>query len=115
MKDFLKIVLGNQAGVIFLAFVFFALLGAAVSLLIQANNRDPLSKGSDIQFSWKFFFTDNRKRMITGLLLIYIFLRFLPELTGLQLTNFYALAIGFGNDKLAQYLKDKTNILGQKK
>lgn len=115
MKDFLKIVLGNQTGVVFIAFVFFALLGAAVSLLIQANNRDPLSKNSDVQFSWKYLLNNNWKRILISLSLIYIFLRFLPELTGLQLTNFYALAIGVINDKLAQYLKDKTNILGQKK
>lgn len=115
MKAFINILLGNQTPTDFAGYLFFALLGAALSLLIQANNRDPLSKSTPVAFDWKFFFTDNVKRIVTGLLLIYVFLRFLPELTGLQLSYFFALAIGIVNDKLAQYLKDHTNVLGQKK
>jgi hypothetical protein len=115
MKEFLKIVLGTDDGVTFFALFFFALLGALLSVLLQSTQRDPKSNLSPVHFSWLFFLRDNAKRFITGMILIYVFLRFTTDLTGLTLTNFIALVIGFGNDKLAQILKDKTNLLGQKK
>ncbi len=115
MKELLKIILGDATLSNFVGLLFFALLGAALSLLLQATKRDPKSLTSPVCFSWSFFWNDNTKRIITGLILIYCFLRFLPEITGVQITSFYALLIGIGNDKLAQLLKDKTNFLGQKK
>lgn len=114
MKEFINILLGQQPLVNFLALVFFALLGAALSLLLQASNRNPNSDTSPLHFSWTFFFSDNAKRIVAGVILIFIALRFTPELFGVDVNAFWALVIGFTNDKIAQILKDKTNILGSK-
>lgn len=115
MKYFIQTLLGGQPAEAFFALAFFALLGAALSMLLQTTGRDVFSQATPKVFSWQFFLSDNWKRIIAGIILIYISLRFAPELFGLSITNFLALVIGFGNDKLAQILKDKTNLLGQKK
>jgi hypothetical protein len=115
MKEFTSALLGGQTPSLFFALMFFALLGALLSLLLQTTNRDVYSNSTPRHFSWVFFITDNWKRALTGLLLIYVSLRFAPELFGWQISNFWAIVIGLGNDKIAQVIKDKTNLLGQKK
>jgi ABC-type methionine transport system permease subunit len=115
MKDFIATLLGNQSASAFAALVFFSLLGAVLSLLLHTTKRDPNSIATPRKFSWIFFIEDNWKRAITSLILIYLALRFTPELFGVQINEFWAIAIGLCNDQLAQFIKDKTNILGQKK
>jgi hypothetical protein len=115
MKEFFSLLLGNQTGVYFLALIFFALLGAGISLLLQTTARDVVSPATPKHFSWVFFWIDNWKRIVLSLLLIYVALRFAPDLFGVTINEFWALAIGFANDKIAQALKDKTGFLGQKK
>ncbi len=115
MKEFISTLLGGQTAGAFAALLFFALLGALISLLFHTTKRDPVSSSTPIRFSWIFFIQDNWKRALTSFLLIYVFLRFTPELIGVQLNEFWAIAIGLCNDQLAQVIKNKTNILGQKK
>jgi hypothetical protein len=98
-----------------LALLLFALLAATLSILLQTTSRDVYSNNTPRHFDWIFFIADNWKRALTSLLLICIALRFAPELFGVEISEFWALVIGFGNDKIAQILKDKTNLLGQKK
>jgi hypothetical protein len=98
----------------FLALLLLALIGAALSLLLQTTNRDVHSERSPVRFSWRFFICDNSRRFATSILLILVALRFTKDLFGFEITEFWALAIGFVNDKVGQYLKDKTNFLGQK-
>lgn len=114
MKEFISILLGDQSLSFFLAMLFFALLGAFLSLLLQANTRRVHSSKSPIQFSWNFLFSDNARRLLAGLILIFIALRFTTDLFGLEINAFWALAIGFVNDKIAEVLKTKTNLLGNK-
>lgn len=114
MKNFISVLLGNQSPAVFTAMLFYALLTAFLSLLLHSTTRSVDSSRTPIHFSWNFFFLDNVKRIVTSLVLIYLALRFTPELFGIELTPFWACVIGFSNDKLAQVLKDKTNILTQK-
>lgn len=115
MNEFTSTLLGGQTAGAFFALFFYALLGALVSSLLQTTGRDVNSSATPKHFSWTFFLADNWKRYLTGLLLIYICLRFGPELFDVEITTFWALAIGLCNDKIAQIVKDKTNLLGQKK
>jgi hypothetical protein len=115
MKQFSVYLLGELTAANFFALMFFALFGALLSLLLQTTNRNVNSLATPKHFSWGFFWEDNWKRIVTGLMLIYVALRFTPELFGITINEFWALAIGFLNDKLAQVVKDKTNLLGQKK
>jgi ABC-type methionine transport system permease subunit len=113
MKQFLAMLLGDQQPLPFASLVFYALVGAFVSILLQANHRDPRSIRSPVHFSWSFLLSDNVKRIVTGLILIVLALRFTKQIFGLDINDFWALAIGLANDKIAQFLKDKTNILGK--
>jgi hypothetical protein len=115
MKDFTATLLGNQSASAFAALVFFALLGALLSMLLHTTRRDVLHSATPIRFSWRFFIQDNWKRAITSLILIYLALRFTPEIFGIEVNEFWAIAIGLCNDKLAELIKNKTNILGSKK
>lgn len=115
MENFINAILGTTTPSTFAVLFFFALFGAILSLLLQTTSREVKSPGSPIHFSWSFFIEDNWKRFLTGIMLIFVALRFTPELFGVEINEFWALAIGFLNDKLAQVIKDKTNILGKKK
>jgi hypothetical protein len=115
MKEFLDTLLGGQTAAHFFGLLFFAFFGALLSLLLQTTVRDIKSPESPIHFSWGFLFFDNWKRILTGVMLILLALRFTSELFGVTITEFWAVVIGFGNDKIAQVVKDKTNFLGQKK
>lgn len=95
----------------FFAAYFFALVGVGISLLLQTNNRDVSSKNTPVAFSYRFLIADNWKRIVLSVLLIYVTLRFTQEITGQELTMFWALVIGLGLDKIAQLLKDRTGIL----
>jgi hypothetical protein len=95
----------------FLAALFFSLIGVLISLLFHANTRNPNTTTSPVKFSWLYLLRDNWKRILLAFLLICITLKFLPELTGLKLNMFYALCIGLVWDKLAEYLKSKTDII----
>ena len=114
MRDLSSILMGTQSKEIFLGLIFFALIGVLVSLLLQTTTRNVNSDRSPFYFRWAFFLRDNLRRIIAGILLIYIALRFTPEIFGFEINDFTALLIGFLNDKIAQALKNKTNILGTK-
>lgn len=115
MKEFLQLLLGDQAPQTFGVLLFYALFGAALSLLLHTTERDPNSNRTPDKFCWKFFFRDNWKRIVTGIMMIGATLRFTPELFGIEISEFWALVIGLSHDRLAQLIKDKTNLLGQKK
>lgn len=112
MKQFLTLLLGDMQPVFFALYLFYALFGAFVSLLLQANHRDPQSVKSPVRFSWRFLLSDNVRRLVLGFCLILIALRFTEPLFGIKINEFWAIAIGLANDKIAQIIKEKTNILG---
>lgn len=113
MKEFTAILLGDQTPAAFTALMFYALLTAALSLLLQTTKRDVVSDRTPVDFSWLFFFRDNARRIVASLGLIYLALRFAPEIMGVEITPFWACIVGFNSDKLAQLLKDKA-VLGKK-
>lgn len=96
----------------------FALMGAFLSLRLHAYSRDAMSDGTPGLFSWKFLLADNIWRIVTALVLIFIFLRFPGQLLLAKLDGasevwrlLTALGVGFLNDKLAQVLKS-FNFMG---
>jgi len=111
----IKEILGTDTGQAFLILLFFSAIGVTLSLLLHASNRDQQAPSTPVKFSFWFLIKDNWKRILTSFLLIYIAIRFTPELFGVQITSFWALAIGLCLDKLAQWIKEKTNILDVKR
>src|ERR1035437_5488196 len=102
--------IGPTSLVDYVSSCIFALIGVFISLMLHASKRDVNSTATPVQFSFSFLLKDNYKRILTGIVMVLICLRFLKELTGLDLNMFYALAIGICNDKIVQIIKLKTNI-----
>lgn len=103
----------------FFTLLFFAMLGATVNLLNNVQKRDKHSRNTPYRFSLQFLVLDNWKRCVSSLLLIYLFLRFMPLLLPAQVYDaisgdmefVLAILIGFSFDKLSEFLKDKAKIL----
>lgn len=102
--------LGPTSLVDYVSSIIFAFIGVFVSLMLHATKRDVNSTNTPVKFSFWFLLKDNWKRLLTGILMVLVCIRFLKELTGLELNMFYAFAIGFCNDKIIQILKVKTSI-----
>lgn len=112
-------IIGANGAQHFFTLMFFALLGATVNLLSNVSKRDKLSPATPVDFSLVFLVRDNCKRCASSLLLIYIFVRFMPLLLPAQVYDaiggdmelVLAILIGFSFDKLSEFLKDKAKIL----
>lgn len=115
MSPFWQEILGkNDPGVLLAAFIF-ALIGHAIVLLGGAAVlRDPKSPNSPQKFSLSYLMFDNAKRILYVLLLILVGLRFLPDLTGMQVTGWGGFLVGSGLDLIALIIKQKTKLLDPK-
>ena len=111
MEDFINSVLGGYSLGMWLAYFFFAMLGAAAFSWMEVTNRDRNSVKTPIKFRWKFFCLDNIKRYIATGILIYLQFRFFKELTGTGLSEYVAVLIGFGGDGIAGFSKKRAKIL----
>lgn len=112
--QFYSIVTGEITTDVFLGFIFFAIIGISLSLLWQTSRRDQNSPNTPEKFSFWFMLQDNAKRLTATILTVYIALRFTPEIFNVTLTNFWALTIGLGVDKIAEFVKNKTSFLDVK-
>lgn len=112
--NFIQAILGTQTLDVFLTNVFFALIGLALSVLVDTSTRNPVSKTSPVHFSWKFFFQDNWKRLVRNILLLFLGLRFSPELLNVEISPMWAVVIGASLDTLAVIIKAKLDSLKSK-
>ena len=96
---------GTEDMTLFVSSLVFGYLGCVVMLLMNIGNRDPTTPYSPPHFSWKFFFKDNVVKLLLDVILVAMFIRFLPEFCHEPINQFYAFLIGLGSDKLASYAK----------
>jgi hypothetical protein len=115
METFINYLLGDQSPLHFLGLIFFALLAALLSLLLHTTSRDVEGDNKPVEFSWRFLWCDNIKRIVSTLILIFVCIRFTPQFFGIQITEFFAFIIGFVNDKLAQIVKDYASAFTKEK
>lgn len=121
--EFITNLIGAGGAQHFFSMMFFALIGANINLLTNVNNRNKNSTKTPVEFSFKFLLRDNWKRMVSSLLLIYLFVRFLRLLLPSKLFEtmpdefefVVAIIIGYSFDKLSELLKDKAKILSVKR
>lgn len=92
----------------FIILFVFALIGAFISLRWQVHTRDKRSTRTPANISWKFMLLDNVSRMATTFLLIFIGIRFSVLLLGSDMTEWGALLLGLGLDKISEMLKNAT-------
>lgn len=107
MEKFISLLLGTNDLPTYLAALFFAFLGVLIVLLINAQKRDKHSANTPYKFSISFLFWDNIREIMLGFLLILLALRFSIEYAGEELTMYYALGVGFGLQKISNWI---TNI-----
>ena len=113
--NLLKInLLGSIDGGFFFTCVFFAAMGILLVLLMGTTTRNVDSTTSPKQFSWKYLWSDNTKRILASVIATLATLRFMTELTGMPLTEFGAFCIGMGWDGISFFIKQKTSILDPK-
>lgn len=100
MKEFFIHIFGTVNPVDFAAFLFFAYIAAAAHMIFDVAKRDPISPNTPIHFSLSFWLKDNAARIITAGAIIFIIIRFTPEITGmvlpspLAINDFSAFCIG---------------------
>jgi len=113
-KEFWNYIFGTGPTEFLIAALVWAYVGAFVMMLINTTKRDPASPTSPFCFKWSYFFSDNSKRILANVILIFIAVRFSSEFLGAKLTMYVALIIGLGFDRLVQLAKDK-GLLGPDK
>lgn len=102
----------------FLVMLLFAAFGIAVSLLIDSQRRDQLSKNTPQKFSWGFLLKDNWKTIVLTVLIVALTLRFATSFFPAQFTGddlstpagiekwlFGSLVVGLGFNQLIQVWK----------
>lgn len=107
-------ILGGIDPSLFFACFLFALTGVMIMLLVGTTLRQTTSSGSPTEFSWKYLLWDNLKRIVLNVLLILATLRFMPEITGWELSAWKGFVVGLGYDGLLLWIKQKTSLLDPK-
>jgi len=87
------------------AFITWALVAAAISLLVNVVNRDVASAATPVKTSWRFMLLDNLRRIIANLLAIPVFIRIALILIPIQWMVPISIVIGILIDRLALRLK----------
>lgn len=110
IKETVEIILGSKAASYYLAGFFFSLLAIVLSLRVHSLSRDKESPNTPKEFSWKFLLWDNGKRIVSGLIIMFILFRAtdLSNIWGMLSVGF---GIGFGQDKMIQIIMERSNIL----
>lgn len=119
MNEFISGLVGNMTPAHFGMLMFFALVGATIKLTTQVSKRDVASTATPEKFSFSFLLQDNWKRMLSSLLLIYLFVRFSSFLVPASLLEtlpdeaeiLMCVFIGYSFDLLSEWLKDKAAVL----
>lgn len=117
MTEFLSLLLGTTSLPMFAALFTFAMVGVLINLLFHATTRDQNSTDTPVQFSLKFLFTDNWKRIVLSVLLILVTIRFMSLFFDIEVIGnnelylFGSLVVGFIFDKLGEIFKERTSFL----
>ena len=104
VKTFDQMVLGGYTVGQFFGFFFWALVGVYLLMQFKANSRDVISPRTPTSWSWRFFITDNVRRIVFNAIMILTTIRFSTDITGRQINEFWALVIGLSSDGLALIL-----------
>lgn len=121
MKELIGYLIGKSSPAMFLAMMLFALIGAIIMWTIDVRKRDKMSESTPVKFSLKFWFMDNYPRIIGGLLLVYISIRFMFQLIPAEWLAAFpdeaeliiSVAIGLSHDKLGDFILRKLGITEQ--
>lgn len=115
MEEFKSYVFGELSIPYYLAAAFFCLLAIIISMRIGARTRNPQSERTPRKFSWHFLIWDNTKRIVVGMIVMFLFFRFASAAIGRALSMEAATGIGFfismGLDQAIGFLKQRFELL----
>lgn len=96
---------GGYDVITFLTCMFFAIIGHLLVTTFDVATRDVHKAGTPTQFSWQVYITDNWKRGVRNVLLIYVCVRFFPELYTKPLSDWGAFLAGLSIDAIFLAIK----------
>lgn len=106
----LKILLGDKPDGYYIAGFIFSFIAIFLSLYAHSRKRNKYSSATPVNYSWRFLFWDNAKRIVAGLLVMFIIFRAFN-----MSTIWHMLAVGFGVafslDKIIQVIMERSNLL----
>lgn len=105
-----KIVTGEKPLSYYFAGFIFSLLAIILSLYLHSKERNKYSIETPIDYSWKFLLWDNSKRIVTGMIVMFLFFR-LFDLSNVFLMVGLGFAVALGLDKLIQFLMENTDLM----
>jgi hypothetical protein len=115
MQEFKHLILGDLSVWYYLAALVFSFLAILLSMWVGSAKRNVESSSTPKKYSWRFLLWDNTKRIVIGLIAIFLMFRFTSSIIGRALSMEVAVAIGFfislGLDQLIGYIKQKFDFL----
>lgn len=111
INETLAIILGDHKISYYVAGLFFSALAITLSLYIKGTLKYKSAKGTPDNFSWRFLLWDNSKRVVTSLILMFIFFRIfnMEDNVGLMIGLGFAVALSF--EKLLNWLINKFDFM----
>ncbi|MFT3680710.1 MAG: hypothetical protein QM791_23755 [Ferruginibacter sp.] len=110
ITEAMEIILGKKSEGYYLAGFFFSFLAILLSLYMHSRKRDRSSEKTPEGFSWKFLLWDNFKRIFASLICMFLLFR-LFDLSNPAAMIGVGFCVGFGVDKLIEFLMERTNIM----
>ena len=107
MKEFIELLLNGITPVQFVVFLLYAYIGLVANLAVDIIKRDKKSVKSPVQFSWKYWWTDNKNRFIISAILIPIAVVMFTMITGKVMNIMNAFMIGWAGDAISEIIKRK--------
>lgn len=118
MKEFLSLILGIQPMYWYGAAFFFAALGLFLCWAWFTKKGIKNNPETPDKFSWSFWIENNLSPKLiivaTTLIVVFISLRFAPEIFNTAPTMFFAFLIGIGIDRVITVVKKLAEKFGQK-
>lgn len=105
-----KIILNDMDLPNFLVFLLFAYCGTAGNLISDLVRRNKTSKNSPKKASFKYWWSDNKFRLLLSILTTPLAILVFHELFGLQVSKLLAIMIGISADHFWEILKRKNII-----
>lgn len=85
---------------VFLSALGFAVLGHLLVTFFDVSTRNVHKPGTPVVFSWPTLLSCNWKRFVRNIILIYLAVRFCPEITGWQLGDWSGALVGGSIDAI---------------
>lgn len=115
MQEFKYLILGDLSPSYYLAALFFSFLAILLSMWTGSASRNVYSSNTPVNYSFSFLIWDNTKRIVTGLIAMFLIYRFTSSLIGRGLSMEVAVGVGFfismGLDQLIGWLKQRFDFL----